>query len=192
MPATKYIVPVVHYTRTSRDSYGLPVSVKYLTLGREMYESGLMTKQQILEDQGHGKNLNDVDLMVTCTDEQYQRLTVDVLNQSARWRDDKAIHAEVQKQYREYVSLIGLSVAREITAEQFLAQYEGGSGSMGGNVNAGLGGVSGGGTPSLGTSSPAGLPAAGELAADDLPVPVESGVAAEDGDREIDFNNLLA
>ena len=169
LPATKYIIPVAHYTRRSRDDWGGPVTVKYLSLGTEMYESGLVAKNDILNRDG--KQLTDVDLQVTCTDEQYQRISFDVLC-DAKWRADTSLVPAVQRLYTEYQSLIGLSVAREITPEHFLAQYEG-------NKTAANGGVQ---------QAAAALPA-GNGGGGELPVPVQEGEKEEEDG--INFDNLL-
>lgn len=123
LPSTKYIVPIVQYTsRDGINDYGAPVTMKYLSLNPDGYESDLMLKQEI--EVKKGSSLDKMDLLITCTDDQYQKLTFQVLGPSV-WRMDKAIAAEVKKLYREYVATVEQSVARVFKSEaEFIQAYE--------------------------------------------------------------------
>lgn len=111
----RYILPVLVYSGLRdirRRDYGLPVTMKYMALGRDAYESQILTKEQI------NSNLHGQDLLVTCTDEQYQKLTFDVVGPN-KWRGDELIKKEVQTLWAEYQRLIGMSVARKLTPEKY-------------------------------------------------------------------------
>lgn len=114
LPQIRYIVPILVYNvvKFPRE-YGAPLLVKYLSLGKDAYESDLLVKEQISGD------VTKIDLAITCTDEKYQKLKFDHIG-PARWRTDKDMVALTTTLFKEYQALIGLSVARSIDEEAFL------------------------------------------------------------------------
>lgn len=114
LPNIRYIVPIVRYTVTKFPlEYGLPVSLAYMALGKDTYEADIKVKDQITGD------VTKIDLSINCTDAGYQKLKIDQMGAS-KWRSDEAMKKVVQELYREYVALIELSVARNLTPERML------------------------------------------------------------------------
>ena len=74
---TYYIVPIIQYTARDINDYGLPVQVKYLSLSPSAYESDLLLKQSIA--QKTGTSIDKQDMLITCTDESYQKLVFQTL-----------------------------------------------------------------------------------------------------------------
>lgn len=120
LPQVRYVLPVLVYSTqdvTTR-SYGLPITMKYLILGRDAYESQILTKERI------NSNLHVQDLLVTCTDEGYQKLSFDIVG-PAKWRDPKNGMTDLVKSlWAEYQRLIAMSVARKLTPEKYAELVE--------------------------------------------------------------------
>lgn len=120
LPSVRYILPVLVYTLRdirTRD-YGMPLSLKYMALGKDVYESQILSKLEISQD------LNMKDLLVTCTDEGWQKITIDVIGPNS-WRDPKKGMVDTVKMlYDEYKRLISLSVARSITESKYVELCE--------------------------------------------------------------------
>ena len=89
-PRIRYCFPVVVY---DTDRKGKPVSrkiqFKCLVVGKEAYES-IMTKHELCGD------ISGVDLLVTCTDEAYQRIQLDTAG-DCRWKKNPNMVKEVQE-----------------------------------------------------------------------------------------------
>jgi hypothetical protein len=119
MPAVRYIIPIVKYsvTNPAQFIYSSPVFVQYLAVGKERYDE-IVLKDKI------NKDITAVDMVVSCVDDQYQKLSFEVLG-PALWRTDKAMTAEVKAQYVEYQNLIENSVARMIDEPTFMRLYSG-------------------------------------------------------------------
>lgn len=112
VPTLRYIHPVLVYTtKKFPHEYGAPVELKYISVGRKLYENTIM----ILESVTGG--ISNVDLIATCTDEKYQSLTFQQIG-PAKWRKDPAMKAQVEKLWVNYNSLIDISIARTLTEEQ--------------------------------------------------------------------------
>ena len=116
LPSIKYIVPVLEYSvqgsLTSME-YGTPVFVKYLSLSLKGYEE-FMVKDQLNSD------LTQKDMLVRCTNEQYQNLAFDIITGPCKWRQDKVLIEEVKKLYADFGALLELSVARAVTTQKYL------------------------------------------------------------------------
>lgn len=114
LPSMRYILPMVQYTPAGPGdfrSYGEPLLVKYLAMGKDSYQA------MKLKDQVTG-NITTKDLLVSCSDETYQKLTFEVLGE-AKWLSDPAMREKVVKMAQVYKSLVGLSVAKSYTPAQF-------------------------------------------------------------------------
>ena len=89
-PRIRYVFPVVVY---DTDRKGKPVSKKLqfkaLCVGKEAYES-IMTKHDLCGD------ITSVDLLVTCTDEAYQRIQLDTAG-DCRWQKNQGMVKQVQE-----------------------------------------------------------------------------------------------
>lgn len=115
----RYVIPLICYTVQETHpktqvptKWGSPMVAKYLALGKDAYESDLLVKHQLQGD------ITKFDLLVSCVDDQYQKLKFEVMG-PCQWRTRKESIPEVQELAKEYRSLIGLSVARTLSEAQF-------------------------------------------------------------------------
>lgn len=118
LPTTRYIIPIVKYSMIdmAKFVYGLPVFVQYFSVAKDRYDE-ILTKNRL------NKDITSVDLLVSCTDEAYQKITLDVMG-PCLWRQDPNIKKEVKDLYQEYNNLVGVSVARTIDESTFLKLYQ--------------------------------------------------------------------
>lgn len=109
----RYLFPVVVY---DTDKKGLPVSkdvsFRVLSLGKDSYDD----VRTIMELNG---DISKMDLLVTCKDEQYQKVSVAQAG-AARWRKDKNIAREVVLFWKDHMKDLLLPVARTISPEEYL------------------------------------------------------------------------
>lgn len=107
-PRIKYVFPCVVY---DTDKKGRPVSktldFKALAVGAETYES-IMTKHELQGD------ISSVDLLVTTTDEVYQKIQLDVAGE-CRWRKNQAMIKEVSEFWAENMKDLLKAIARQVT-----------------------------------------------------------------------------
>jgi hypothetical protein len=117
LPSIRYIVPILKYTMTDQKNfvYGAPVFVQYLSAAKERYEE-ILRKNKINGD------ITAMDMLVSCQDEVYQKLSLEVLGKAV-WKGDGKLAEEVKAQYAEYSNLIENSVARIIDEPTFLKLY---------------------------------------------------------------------
>lgn len=121
LPATRAIIPVVEYTLANIQTYeyGGPVSVKYLPLSKDDYESKILTKD------GLNGDVTKLDLVVTCTDSKMQKNSFDVIAGHARkWMDKGGMEKDTKAQYADFLKLWERSVARPMSADEFLAAMQ--------------------------------------------------------------------
>ena len=68
LPSIRYLVPVVIYnTNAKGQCVSQEVENKVLVLGKDAYDSLLVIKENF-------KTISDIDIIVTCTDEKYQKI----------------------------------------------------------------------------------------------------------------------
>lgn len=108
----RYLFPVVMY---DTDKRGRPVSkevtFKTLVLGKDAYDD----IRTIIELNG---DITKLDLLVTCKDEQYQKVSLATAG-SARWRKDREVAKQVVTFWREHIKDMIIPVARVMTPEEF-------------------------------------------------------------------------
>lgn len=104
----KYLFPVVVY---DTDKRGAPVSTdltfKVLAIGKDQYDD-IKTMIELNGD------ITKFDLLVTCKDEQYQKISFTLAGE-ARWRKSKAAIQETTQFWKENMKHIIKPVARKIT-----------------------------------------------------------------------------
>lgn len=117
LPQVRYLFPVVVY---DTDKKGKPVSkdvdIKILQLGRELYDD------IITIDEMHG-NVSSIDLLVTCKDEQYQRLSFTPAGK-ARWRTSGEVKKYVYEFWKNNNKYATRAVARNISEKKFLEEMD--------------------------------------------------------------------
>ena len=109
----RYLFPIVVY---DTDKKGLPVSkevsFRVLSLGKDSYDD----VRTIMELNG---DISKMDLVVTCKDEQYQKVSLAQAG-AARWRKDKEVARQVVSFWKEHMKDLIMPVARVISAEEFM------------------------------------------------------------------------
>lgn len=108
----RYLFPIVVY---DTDKRGVPVSTevsfRVLALGKDSYDD----IRTIMELNG---DISKMDLVVTCKDEQYQKVSLTQAG-AARWRKSKEIAKEVVTFWKEHMKDLITPVARVITPEDY-------------------------------------------------------------------------
>lgn len=108
LPRVKYLFPCLVYETNKK---GVPISnkVEYrcLSLGKDAYND-ILTMQELNGD------ITGIDIIVTCNDEQYQKVSFQPAG-SARWRKSKRIVQETQDFWKEHMKDLIAPVARKIT-----------------------------------------------------------------------------
>lgn len=109
----KYLFPVIVY---DTDKKGIPVSnkveYKCLAIGKDSYED-IMAMQELNGD------ITNMDLLVVCKDEQYQKVSFQQAG-PARWKKSKRLVKETQDFWREHMKDIIKPVARKITEAELM------------------------------------------------------------------------
>lgn len=117
LPRIKYLLPILTY---DTNKAGKPVSkdidYKVLAIGKDSYED-IMT----IADLNGG--ITNIDLLVTCKDEQYQKLSFAVAGES-RWKKSKALVSQTVTFWKEHIKDIILPVARTMTEKDYLSKTE--------------------------------------------------------------------
>lgn len=123
LPNTRYILPIVRYTITNPQSmeYGAPVMVEYLPLGKESYEADFLVKHAIKARSG--RSVSEFDIMVSCTDEAYQKLKFEFLD-DRQWPKVPAVAEVVKACWRKYQSLIEMSIGRVLDETSYAKALE--------------------------------------------------------------------
>lgn len=123
----RYVYPIVQYVVNPKgapianiDDKGKPqhplyeVSNKCLVIGQETYESLLAVQEM-------KGSLTKFDFLVSCTDDQYQKITLQEAGE-ARYKKDKKLVADIQEFWKQNGKNILKSVARKITPEEYASQ----------------------------------------------------------------------
>ena len=117
MPKIRYVIPIVVYTTNKNGAVvSEDIELKALVLGVEQYEA--------LADAINfsGRDVQDVDIVCTCSDEQYQKLTFAAdASKGAQWKTFSSAHSLVEK-YKADKSKLYLAVARKISLETYLTK----------------------------------------------------------------------
>jgi hypothetical protein len=113
-PSLRYVLPVVHYKITdySKLERGLPVELKYLSLGKKAYEH-LITIAAI------NGGIDKVDLVVSTDTDRYKTMSFTPCQGKPVWRTTPQIVEVVRKEFGRYMALIEQSIGRTFTKETF-------------------------------------------------------------------------
>lgn len=118
MPRIKYLFPVVVY---DTDKKGKPVSTsienKVLAVGKGVYDT-IMTIHELQEETG---GISSVDLLVTCTKEDYQEITLQSAG-PANWKRKESLAKQVTEFWSKNMEHLYESIARQISEEDFLTK----------------------------------------------------------------------
>lgn len=116
-PKVRYCLPVVVYDtdNTGTKIFSDNMKLKLLVLGEEDY-SNLVTLQTV-----SGLPLNKIDLVVKCSDEQYQKCSYMHAGE-ATWRKNLEKAEMLAKEWKSVRSRAYLAIARRITPETYKAK----------------------------------------------------------------------
>ncbi len=128
MPGVRYLFPIVLY---STDNEGNVVSSKVelrmLSAGEDLYKS------IIVADRASGGKLDKFDILVTCTDDKYQKLTLNAAG-PAQWLKSEKIVNNIVSQWNNNKESAYMAVARLMDEATFMdAISEGGYQDSGGH-----------------------------------------------------------
>jgi hypothetical protein len=128
-PAVRYLFPVVVYsTDNEGEIVGKKVDLKILSAGEDLYKS-IITISRGLQTQG---GIDNFDMLVTCTDDKYQKLTLSPIGQ-ANWRKSPSTCQVVTERWEADGEFAYMAIARKVDDESFakLMNLEDGTGSGG-------------------------------------------------------------
>ena len=112
LPSVKYIFPILHYDGT--DKIGKLISsefsVKIMALSSEVYKE-LLT---LVENKG---NLSQFDLIATCSDEKWQKVSFIEVGK-ARWRSSDKVRAAVDETLRRHSKRLLAAIGQSYTDDQ--------------------------------------------------------------------------
>lgn len=116
MARVRYILPVVQYEcRKDGSIISDALELKGLVLGAEQYDA-LASAVQF-----SGREINDVDIVITCSDEQYQKITFAAdASKGATWKTFGAPAKAIADLYRANKDKLYMCIARNITPETYL------------------------------------------------------------------------
>lgn len=113
IPRVRYIFPIVQYDTDSsgRKFRSTKLRYKALSLGQDAYDDLLMlmdTNESLKGD------ITGIDIMVSCSDEKYQKLTFHAFGES-RWRKNQVLAKEVNTFWKKNIKNLIRPVARSVT-----------------------------------------------------------------------------
>lgn len=115
-PTIRYLFPIVEYqTDADGNVTGGKVSLKMLSAGEDLYKS-IQTINKGSMAQG---GIDHVDLLVTCTDEHYQKITL-VQAGSALWRQYSQIAEFLRDKWMQDGDKSYMAVARKVDDETLM------------------------------------------------------------------------
>ena len=116
MPNVRYLFPIVVYSTDNEGNIvGKKLDLKILSAGEDLYKS-IITVNASCKGVG---GIDQVDLFVTCTDEKYQRIS---LNQAgmAAWRKSKMATKFVIEKWNKDSEFAYMAVARKVDEEALM------------------------------------------------------------------------
>lgn len=117
LPRVRYLVPIVQYSTNKAGAIvGQDLELKVLSLGAETYDA-LVDAISF-----SGRSVQDVDVICTCSDEQYQKLSFAAdASKGAQWRAFPSAKAIIEK-YKNNKSKLYMAVARRISLDTYLTK----------------------------------------------------------------------
>lgn len=130
MPSVRYLFPIIVYqTDNEGNLVGKKLDLKILSAGEDLYKS-IITINKATAAMG---GIDNVDLLVTCTDDKYQKIT---LNQAgpAKWKKSASARQFVIDKWTADAEYAYMAVARKVDEDAFLqligVETGGGDGSI--------------------------------------------------------------
>ena len=115
-PTVRYLFPIAVYSTDNEGNIsGKKVELRILSAGEDLYKS-IMTINKGSEMNG---GIDHVDLLVTCTDDKYQKLTLTPCG-AAVWRKFTPIAEFLSSRWQKDGANAYMAVARKVDEESFL------------------------------------------------------------------------
>ena len=119
-PQVRYLFPIVVYQTDSEGNVsGGKVSLMILSAGEDLYR----TIQTLHKGSAAFGGLDRVDLLVTCTDEKYQKLSL-VQAGPAIWREYRQIADFINNKMQKDIDKAYMAVARKVDESSFLKMVD--------------------------------------------------------------------
>lgn len=116
VPQIRYLFPVAVYSTDSHGNIsGKRVELKILSAGEDLYKT-ICTINKGTERNG---GIDHVDMLVTCTDDQYQKLTLTPVGEAV-WRQYRQIAEYLSNKWVKDGANAYMAVARKVDEEAFL------------------------------------------------------------------------
>lgn len=115
----RYLFPIIQYKKVEgkKLTEAYKYEVKVLSAGADLYENIVNNHESLIEDEIEG-GIVGVDFNVTCTDENYQKLTL-IPAKASLWKSNEEIISFLKESWENIVKHLAEAVARPMTAEKF-------------------------------------------------------------------------
>lgn len=115
----RYLFPIIQYKKVEgkKLTEAYKYEIKVLSAGADLYENIVNNHESLIEDEIDG-GIVGVDFNVTCTDENYQKLTL-IPAKASLWKTNEEIINFLKENWENIVKHIAEAVARPMTAEKF-------------------------------------------------------------------------
>jgi len=135
LPAVRYLFPIIVYSTDNEGNIvGKKIDVKILSAGEDLYKS-ICTMAKGLAPQG---GIDNADMLVTCTDDKYQKITLSPFGPAA-WKRYPAIVQMVMEKWAADAEYAYMAIARKVDESSFLklmGMEDGGTSGVAGAANA--------------------------------------------------------
>lgn len=117
LPKVRYLIPVVVYTTNKSGAIiGDDIELRVLALGSDSYDTLVQAVSL------SGRDIQDVDIVVSCSDEQYQKVSFAAdASTNAKWKTFSTAKELVEK-YKANKDKLYLAIARKISMETYLSK----------------------------------------------------------------------
>jgi hypothetical protein len=116
LPQVRYLFPIVIYSTDNEGTIvGKKIELKILTAGEDLYKS-IITINRGLAPQG---GIENADMLVTCTDDKYQKITLSPIGLAA-WKKSASIVQMVQERWASDAEFAYMALARKVDEATFL------------------------------------------------------------------------
>jgi hypothetical protein len=117
LPSVRYLFPIVVYSTDNEGTIvGKKVDLKMLVAGDDLYKSICTIGKGLSATMG---GIDNADLLVTCTDDKYQKVTLTPIAQAA-WRQSDAILQMIMERWEQDAPFAHLAYARKVDEASFL------------------------------------------------------------------------
>ncbi len=113
LPSVRYLFPVVLYSTDNEGNIiSSKVDLRMLSAGEDLYKS------IIVADRATGGKLDKFDVLVTCTDDKYQKLTLNAAG-PAQWLKSEKVINTITEQWNNNKDSAYMAVARMVDEKSF-------------------------------------------------------------------------